>query len=43
MFPTVISTQFKENIGIGGNPAVGASIADYALLYRRVEYFLVKI
>lgn len=40
MFATPIATDFKENIGIGGNMKVGASIADYDLLYGRVEYIL---
>lgn len=40
MFAAPVSTDFKENIGIGGNMNVGASIADYDLLYSRVEYIL---
>lgn len=39
-FASPVSTKFKENIGIGGNPDVGATIADYDLLYSRIEYFL---
>lgn len=40
MFATPVSTNFKENIGIGGSTTAGASIADYDLLYGRVEYIL---
>lgn len=39
-FARAVSTNFMENIGIGGNTTVGASIADYDLLYGRVEYIL---
>jgi hypothetical protein len=40
MFPSNVSTEFKENIGIGGSARTGASIADYDLLYGRIEYIL---
>lgn len=39
-FATAVVTSFKENIGIGGNKTTGASIADYDLLYGRIEYIL---
>jgi hypothetical protein len=35
-----ITTPFRENIAIGGNINDGASVADYYLLYRRLEYLL---
>jgi len=40
MFPAPVSTNFKENIQIGGRQNVGASTDDYLILHDRVEYFL---
>lgn len=39
-FASRITTPFKENIAVGGNIHDGASVADYYLLYHRIEYLL---
>lgn len=38
-----ITTPFRENIAVGGNIHDGASVADYYLFYRRIEYLLGRL